>query len=151
MVSQRNLTKRPHRGTTYADVAYCYRPSSMVCRPVCLSVTVVSQVKTAEPIEIPSRLKNWLGPRNHVLDRAQIPHGKGQFWGGAVSCTKMAEPIEMPFGIWTPVAQAIMWGCTQAPPDEYQWTVHVRRRCDLLLNYFDHLLLLSVFGIIILR
>ena len=39
------------------------------------------------------------------------PHGKGQFCGGkghyivkyrdtAVICAKMAEPIEMPFGLW---------------------------------------------------
>jgi len=25
----------PHRSTTYADAAYCYRPSSVVCRSVC--------------------------------------------------------------------------------------------------------------------
>ena len=28
---------RPHRSTTYVDAAYCYRPSSVVCRSVCLS------------------------------------------------------------------------------------------------------------------
>jgi len=26
---------RPHRSTTYEDAAYCYRPSSVVCRSVC--------------------------------------------------------------------------------------------------------------------
>jgi len=26
--------------TTYLDAAYCYRPSSMVCRSVCLSVSL---------------------------------------------------------------------------------------------------------------
>jgi len=26
------------------------------------------------------------------------------------------------------------WGCTLAPPGEYQWTVHMRRRCGL--SYF---------------
>ena len=25
----------------------------------------------------------WVGPRNHVLDEAKIPHGKGQFWGSS--------------------------------------------------------------------
>jgi len=38
----------------------------------------------------------------------------------------------------------IFWlsmGCTLAPPVDYDWTVHVRRRCDLMSNYFDHLLL----------
>jgi len=29
---------RPHRGTTYVDAVYSYRPSSVVCRSVCLSV-----------------------------------------------------------------------------------------------------------------
>jgi len=37
---------RPDRSTTYVDAAYCYRPSSVVCR----SVTVVSPAKTAEQI-----------------------------------------------------------------------------------------------------
>jgi len=36
-----------------------------------------------------------------------------------------------------------IWGkggwCTLAPPEEYDWTVHVQRRCDLMSNYFDHL------------
>jgi len=30
---------QPHRSTTYVDAAYCYRPSSVVCRSVCRSVT----------------------------------------------------------------------------------------------------------------
>jgi len=30
--------------------------------------------------------------------------------------------------------------CTLAPPGEYDWTVGVRRLCDLMSNYFDHLL-----------
>ena len=32
---------RPHCSSTYVDAAYCYRPSSVVCRSVCRSVTVV--------------------------------------------------------------------------------------------------------------
>jgi len=32
-------------------------------------------------------------------------------------------------------------GCKLAPPEEYDWTVHVRRRCVLMSNYFDHLFL----------
>jgi len=30
---------RPHRRTTYVDATYCYRPSIVVCRSVCLSQT----------------------------------------------------------------------------------------------------------------
>jgi len=38
-----------------------------------------------------------------------------------------------------------IFNCTAllAPPGEYHGTVDVRRRCDLLSNYFDHLLVLS--------
>ena len=69
---------RPHRSTTYVDAAYCYRPSSVVCRSVCQSVTVVSSVKTAQPIEMPFGLRTWVSPKNHVLDGGPDPHGKGQ-------------------------------------------------------------------------
>jgi len=59
---------RPHRSTTYVDAAYCYRPSSVVCRSVCQSITLMSCAKTAEAIEMPFALKTRVGPRNHVLD-----------------------------------------------------------------------------------
>jgi len=42
-----------HSFITYVDAAYCYRPSSVVCR----SVTLVSPAKTAEPIEMPFGLR----------------------------------------------------------------------------------------------
>jgi len=101
-----------HRSTTYVHVVYCYRPSSVVCRSVCRSVTLVSPAKTAEPIEMPFELRTRVGPGNHVLDRIQIPHMKGQFSEGKgashckvyghcmVICAKTTEPIEMPFGLW---------------------------------------------------
>ena len=65
---------RPHRRTTYVDAAYCYRPTSVVCR----SVTLVSPAKTDEPIEMPFGLRTRVGPRNHVLDGVAIPHGNGE-------------------------------------------------------------------------
>jgi len=40
---------RPHRMTTFVDAAYCYRRTSVVCLSVCLSVTIASPAKTAEP------------------------------------------------------------------------------------------------------
>ena len=72
-------TVKPHRSTTYVDAAYCYRPSSVVCRSVCLPVcrslygyvTLVSSAKTAEPIEMPFGLWARMGRRNHVLDGVQ--------------------------------------------------------------------------------
>jgi len=36
-------------------------------------------------------------------------------------------------------------GRALAPPDECDWTVHVRRRCGLMSNYFNHLLLSLLF------
>jgi len=70
----------PHRSATYLDATYCYRPSSVVCRSVCLSVglscrsvTLLSPAKTAEPIEMPFGLWTQVVPRNHVLDGFQIP------------------------------------------------------------------------------
>jgi len=51
----------------------------------------------------------------------------------------MAGPIEMPFGIWTLVGpmKHILNG---VQPGEHHWTIHVRRQCVLLSNYFDRLL-----------
>jgi len=73
---------RPHRSTMYVDAAYCDRPSSVVCRSVGLSVTLVSLAKTAAPIELPFGLRTWVGPRNHVLDGGPDPPWKGaNFWG----------------------------------------------------------------------
>jgi len=52
-----------------------------------------------------------------------------------VSPAKTAEPIQMPFGLWTRVGPrkhaCIRQGCTLAPPGEYNWTVHVLQRCVL--------------------
>jgi len=65
---------RPHRGTTYVDAAYCYRPSSVICH-------------TSEPCTNgwTDRDTIWLrtqvGPGNHVLDGGPDPHEKGQFCG----------------------------------------------------------------------
>jgi len=69
---------RPHRSTTYVDAVYCYRPNSVVCRPV----TLVSPTKTAAPIEMPFGLRTWVGPRNHVLNGgSRSPMGWGNFEG----------------------------------------------------------------------
>ena len=47
---------------------------------------------------------------------------------------------------WLQVSVYIWWGCTLAQPGEYHWTVHVRRRCGLMSNHFDQLLLLTVYS-----
>ena len=69
---------------------------------------------------------------------------------------KTAEPIEMRFAKWTRVdprkhvldgGPASPWeggnfAGRDGPLQSIGTTVHVRRRCGLLSNYFDHLLLL---------
>ena len=62
------LIIRPHCSTTHVDAAYSYRPSSVVCRSVCRSVTLVSPSKTAAPIELPFGLRTWMGRVNHLLN-----------------------------------------------------------------------------------
>jgi len=80
-------TIRPHRSTMYVDAAYCYRPSSVVCRSVCQSVCL-SVCHTSEPCKngYTDRDVVWVEdsgePRNHVLYMGpRFPHGKGQFRG----------------------------------------------------------------------
>jgi len=70
------IVVRPHCSTTYVDVAYCYRPSSVVCR----SVTIVSPAKTAESIVMTFSICTMVHLRNHMLDGGpDPPHEKGQF------------------------------------------------------------------------
>jgi len=47
---------------------------------VTLPVTLVSPAKTAAPIELPSGLRTWVGPGNHVLDGGPDREG-ANFWG----------------------------------------------------------------------
>ena len=88
-----------------------------------------------DPIEMPFQLRLRVGPRNHALNgfRSPFRNRRGNFSGGkgaahckiqqlsAISCAKTAEPIEMPFGIWTPVGprKHVLGGVTLAQPGEY--------------------------------
>ena len=54
----------PRRSTAYLDAAYCYRPSSVVCRSVCHDR---ERCKKAEPIEMLFGMWTRVGPRKHVL------------------------------------------------------------------------------------
>ena len=80
-----------------------------------------------------------MGPRNHVLDGVQIPHGKGQIWEGenghpiikyrdtlaTVICAKTAEPIGMPFGLWSRMGRRnhVFYGGPEVLEDaiSYNW------------------------------
>jgi len=129
--------------------------------------SAVSCATMAEPIEMPFGLCTRVGPRKHVLDGVKIPCVKGHFLGEghaqwhsalAIGCAKMAEAIEMPFGLWTRVGR---WkhvlhevGCTLATTGEYDWAVYVLRWCGLMSSYFDHWLYMllvkySVYDIIL--
>ena len=68
---------------------------------------------------------------------------KGQFLGERTCPTalcgelcKMAQPIEIPFWLWTRVGRRkhVLHGDTLAPPSECNWTVHVRWRCGLYVK-----------------
>jgi len=71
-----------------------------------------SPAKTAEAIQLLFGFRTRVGPRNHVLDGGPDPPWEGtiladrgthcKVWGlSAVSCAKTAEPINLPFGLWT--------------------------------------------------
>jgi len=118
---------RPHRNTTYVDAAYSYRPRSVVCRSVCLSVGL-SVWHTSQPCKnrYTDRAAVWIedlgGPGNHVLDGGpDSPMGRGKVLGGelvshckvqghsTVVCAKTAEPIGMPFGLWARMGRRNHW------------------------------------------
>ena len=118
------------------------------------SVTVVSPAKTVEPIEMPFGFcgVGW-AQGTTCYGSSDLPREEAILRGeGAASCKlwrfcrKLCKnswtAIEIRLGFGLGRAQESMYwvGCTLAPPDEYHWTVHVRRRCGLLSNFFDHLL-----------
>ena len=89
----------------------------------------MSPAKTAAPIEMPFRLWTQVGTRNHVLHEGPDPlMGRGNSEGGkghpivkcrdtAVICEKMAEPIEIPFGLWAQMSRrnhCVRWGSSNA-------------------------------------
>ena len=99
---------------------------------------------------------NRVSPRNYTLDRAQIPTREGAILSHLrakrgrprtfpdMSCGRYTQSdsaggstgtVRIPIG-------CTRLGCTLAPPGECDGTVRVRRRCGLMSNYFDHLLLL---------
>ena len=101
------------------DTAYCYQPSSVVCRSVC---------HTSEPCKNDCTNRDavwvefWGGPKEpRVLDGVQIPPLEGVILSGKVRSVvkhrdtlrspvqKTAEPIEMPFGLWARTS-CVRWG-----------------------------------------
>jgi len=62
------LIYRPHHSTVYVQLYMQPIVTDQVAWSVCLSVTVMSPTKMAEPIEMLFGLWTQVGPRNHVLD-----------------------------------------------------------------------------------
>jgi len=48
-----------HCLTMYIDMAYCYRPSSVVCKSDCRFVTLVSSAKMTQLIQTPFGFRTW--------------------------------------------------------------------------------------------
>jgi len=65
---------------------------------------------------------------------------EGSLSGRLTECRYL--PISCNYGMlpWQPFFGFLYVGWTLALPDEYDGNVHVRRRCGLMSNYFDHLL-----------
>jgi len=70
-----------------------------------------------------------VGPSKHVLDGAEIPNVKGAIvrgkemsehvqWHSDVRCAKTAEPVDLPFGLWTWAGRRKHKG-TLAPPGKH--------------------------------
>jgi len=71
---------RLHRPFYCVDAVYCYQPSSVVCRSVCLYVTLVIPAKTAEPIQMPFGLRTRVDQRKEPWG-SRSPMGMGNFEG----------------------------------------------------------------------
>ena len=136
--------------------ACCYRWSSVVCVLVCLSVMITSPAKMAELIKMPFELWTWVGwPKEGVQILPMWSRNfEGERDGPLQSIGSLCH--ELCKSGWTdrdavwdmdlggPKKACVRWGCTLAPPSEYHWTVHVRRRCHLfaklcwpLVPYWD--------------
>jgi len=117
--------------------------------------------KTAEPIEMPFGMWTRMGPRNHVLDVVQIAACQRAIFGkehlracAPILCRelcKMAEPIEMPFGLWTRmgprkhVLGGVHNGATWRIPENCPYEVAMRPFCQITLTTCFLLSLLRVF------
>ena len=90
------ITVRPHRSTTYVDAAYSYRPSSVVCLSVRLSVCHTSEPCTNGSTDGDAIWVEDSGGPNEPCIRWESTSlmGRGNFEG------RRGEPTVMPFGLW---------------------------------------------------
>jgi len=113
----------------------------------------MSCAETAEPIDSPFGMWTSVGQRKHKFNRIhQVApmypmtlcrelcknSWTDQF---AIWVVDSGRPKEAQVKSYLPGgANVPTWEGTLAPPGEYDWIVHLRRRCGLMSNYFDHLL-----------
>jgi len=98
---------------------------------------------------------DWGRPKEPCTRWGPDPHVKRQFWGNKGLAKNMRG-----HGRWSIHSKQLRRGQHRylhrcwlmrtrfgwldlAPPDEYDWTVHVRLRCSLMSNYYDYLLISS--------
>jgi len=65
------IVTRPHCSTTWMQPVVTVGVALSVGQSVCLSVTIMSPAKMAEPIEMLFGLWTRVGPMNYVLDGGQ--------------------------------------------------------------------------------
>jgi len=119
-----------------------------VCLSVCLSVGLLQSwvlQKIAELIEILFGMWTRVGRRN---PRRRSPVRRGNFEGksGCTLWSVWTHCHELCTNVWTDQdavwyvdlggskEACIRWRVTLAPPDEYDWTIHVRQWCCLFVK-----------------
>jgi len=109
-VQQETAVVRPHRSTTYLDAARCYRPSSVACWSVCLSVSLLV-CHTSEPCKngCTDRDAVWVedlgGPREPCIRwGSRSPMERGNFEGG-----KGRPIVKYRDTLWTFVQKQLIW------------------------------------------
>jgi len=148
----------------FVYLSVCHSSEPCICKNGWTDQDALSVVGSASDGPKESRVRRgsnvpWLrirmGPRNRVLGGAQITPCEWTFFRemtcrgyarrhSAVSCAKMAEPIDMLFGLWTRVSpRKHAFGGVHSAHWRHLTNTSVPSMCGgdaaFLSNYFDHL------------
>jgi len=93
------------------------RPSSVVCMSVCRSDFVLT-----------------------IAIRQLVMEGG---WVVGRQNADIADTLQLTDVAMATIFGFLYMGCTLSPPGEYDWNVHVRRRCGLMSNYLHGLLVID--------
>jgi len=84
-------------------------------------------------------------PCKRAIFREKNMPGHGR-WHFTINSAKMVQPLAMLFGLWSRISwKHVLHASTLVPSGEYDITICVRRRCSLMSNYFDDLLVLKTY------